>query len=99
MRRLLSDRLKAVQERMRDALVQAHRPEDSARLVAVTKYQPIELLLELYALGVREMGESRVAEALVKMELLPRDISWHLIGTGLWPFGNRSQWPLRRRLR
>jgi pyridoxal phosphate enzyme (YggS family) len=51
------------------------------RLVVVTKYQPIETILELYHLGLRECGESKVVDALKKIEALPQDISWHFIGT------------------
>ena len=51
------------------------------RLVVVTKYQSVETVLELYNLGVRDFGESRVADACKKQDLLPNDISWHFIGT------------------
>lgn len=75
------DRFHMVQERIKAALLRAHRPEDSARCIVVTKHQPLTVLEELYAAGIREMGESRVSEALLKMEQLPSDISWHLIGS------------------
>jgi pyridoxal phosphate enzyme (YggS family) len=66
---------------MKNALLSENRPEDSARFIVVTKYQPLASLQALYDLGIRQMGESRVGEALQKMEHLPQDISWHLIGS------------------
>jgi PLP dependent protein len=81
MRMTTADRLQAVQERIQEALVQSGRSEGSARLVAVTKNQTIASIQELYSLGLREMAESRVMEGLEKIECLPNDISWHLIGT------------------
>jgi pyridoxal phosphate enzyme (YggS family) len=50
------------------------------RLVAVSKTQPPENILELYRLGHRHFGENRVQELAEKYEALPRDIAWHLIG-------------------
>jgi pyridoxal phosphate enzyme (YggS family) len=49
-------------------------------LVAVTKTQAIEKLLEVYNAGHKIFGENKVQEMLEKHELLPKDISWHLIG-------------------
>jgi pyridoxal phosphate enzyme (YggS family) len=38
-------------------------------------------MLPLYNQGCRHFAENRVDAALEKMELLPEDIQWHLIGT------------------
>lgn len=50
------------------------------QLVAVSKTQPAEAVLELYHQGQRDFGENRVQELLPKYEALPKDIRWHLIG-------------------
>ncbi|RMG79359.1 MAG: YggS family pyridoxal phosphate-dependent enzyme [Bacteroidetes bacterium] len=49
-------------------------------LVAVSKTQPPERILELYRQGQRIFGENRVQELVAKYEALPKDIQWHLIG-------------------
>lgn len=49
-------------------------------LVAVSKTQSIESILNLYQLGQRIFGENRVQELLEKQPQLPSDIQWHLIG-------------------
>ena len=50
------------------------------RLVAVSKFHPVEALMEAYEAGQRIFGESRVQELLVKYEALPKDIEWQMIG-------------------
>lgn len=59
--------------------IQAELPE-SVRLVAVSKYHPIEALQEAYEGGQRVFGESKVQEMTQKHEALPKDIEWHFIG-------------------
>ncbi len=50
------------------------------RLVAVSKYHPVEMIQEAYDAGQRIFGESHVQEMVQKYEVLPRDIEWHFIG-------------------
>jgi pyridoxal phosphate enzyme (YggS family) len=50
------------------------------RLVAVSKTQPVEALLEAYQAGQRLFGENKVQEMMAKQEALPANIEWHLIG-------------------
>ena len=52
----------------------------STRLVAVSKYHPVEALQEAYDAGQRMFGESHVQEVTAKYEVLPKDIEWHFIG-------------------
>ncbi len=50
------------------------------RLVAVSKYQPVEKLMEAYKAGQRVFGESHAQEVTAKSKMLPEDIDWHFIG-------------------
>ena len=50
------------------------------KLVAVSKYHPVEALQEAYNAGQRIFGESHVQELVAKHETLPQDIQWHFIG-------------------
>ena len=50
------------------------------KLVAVSKFHPIEAIKEAYSVGQRAFGESRVQELVPKYENLPKDIHWHFIG-------------------
>jgi len=49
-------------------------------LIAVTKTQALDKLLEVYDAGHRIFGENKVQELVEKQEALPKDIEWHLIG-------------------
>lgn len=50
------------------------------KLIAVSKTQPVEAILEAYEAGQRIFGENKVQELAAKYEALPKDIEWHLIG-------------------
>lgn len=54
--------------------------QKQVKLVAVSKTQSTEAILELYQAGQRDFGENRVQELRQKQEILPKDIQWHLIG-------------------
>jgi len=49
-------------------------------LIAVTKTQALDKLMEVYDAGHRIFGENKVQELVEKQEALPKDIEWHLIG-------------------
>lgn len=66
---------------LQDRLIEVRQKlPNNCRLVAVSKYHPIEALQEAYDVGQRVFGESRVQEMLAKSESLPTDIEWHFIG-------------------
>lgn len=50
------------------------------RLVAVSKFHPIEELAAAYEAGQRLFGENRAQELIAKAPELPNDIRWHFIG-------------------
>ena len=49
-------------------------------LVAVSKYHPLDSIVEAYEEGQRVFGESHVQELQSKHAALPADIEWHFIG-------------------
>ena len=49
-------------------------------MVVVSKFRPVEQLMEVYETGHRDFAENRVQEMVVKYHELPRDIKWHMIG-------------------
>ncbi len=49
-------------------------------LVGASKRQPVEKLLAAHQAGLSVFGENRVQEAKSKIDLLPKDVQWHLIG-------------------
>lgn len=59
--------------------VEASLPE-GVKLVAVSKFHPVEALREAYDAGQRLFGESRVQELIAKQPQMPDDVKWHFIG-------------------
>ena len=56
------------------------RIPDGVRLVAVSKFHPIDAVREAYDAGQRLFGESRVDEVVAKAAAMPDDCEWHFIG-------------------
>lgn len=50
------------------------------KLVAVSKFKPVEAIMEAYEAGQRVFGENRPLEFQEKARQLPDDIEWHFIG-------------------
>ena len=50
------------------------------RLVAVSKFHPVEALKQAYDAGQRVFGESRAQELSGKVGEMPADVEWHFIG-------------------
>ena len=81
---MLADNLQQVQAKIAEAL-QLRKDKDlvtgdSVTLVAVTKNHPPEIITDIEALGIANVGENRVQEAKHKQEALGKHGYWHLIG-------------------
>ena len=50
------------------------------KLVAVSKFHPVERLMEAYDAGQRIFGENRPQELASKVPQMPSDVQWHFIG-------------------
>ncbi len=57
-----------------------HTLPERVKLVAVSKTQSPEIIMEAYNAGHRVFGENKVQELVGKFETLPKDIEWHFIG-------------------
>ncbi|RYG26835.1 YggS family pyridoxal phosphate-dependent enzyme [bacterium] len=76
----LEQNLRAVRERITRACESAGRDPADVTLIAVSKTYPADAIRALYDVGQRHFGESRLQEALPKVDALPHDIVWHFIG-------------------
>lgn len=59
--------------------LQKELPE-GVKLLAISKYQPIEAIQEAYDAGQRMFGENHIQEMAAKAAVLPKDIQWHFTG-------------------
>ncbi len=75
-----SERVDALRTRMAQACERAGRGLEEVRLVAVTKKQPPERIVQAASHGVDVFGENRVQEAAAKIPQCPGGLSWHMIG-------------------
>jgi len=78
--RMIRENLEIVQKEIADACRRAGRDRDEVTLIAVSKTKPISIIREAYEAGIRDFGENRVQEMVEKMQELPSDIRWHMIG-------------------
>lgn len=80
METMLCENLKKVEDNVNAACRKAGRSRDEVTLIAVSKTKPVEMLSTIYNQGIRDFGENKVQEMCDKMEQLPSDIRWHMIG-------------------
>lgn len=77
----LEARVLEVQERIAVAATAAGRDPADITTIVVTKFHPAQLVRDLYALGIRHVGENRHQEAVAKHnEVADLDLTWHFIG-------------------
>ena len=77
---MLTENYDLVQKKIEDACTKAGRNREEVTLIAVSKTKPVSMLQEAYDAGARVFGENKVQELCSKMEQLPSDIRWHMIG-------------------
>jgi PLP dependent protein len=78
----LAQRLAEVDAGIADAARAAGRDPQSITRIVVTKFHPVSLVEELYALGVRDVGENRQQEFSRKAAVAGHleGLRWHFIG-------------------
>lgn len=79
----IASNLERVRDRIAGAAARAGRCPDEVTLVAVTKTVDIARIREAVRLGVTDLGENRVQEALPKIEALAAEAvrpTWHMVG-------------------
>lgn len=83
-----ADRLDSVRRRIAAAAIRAGREPESARLIGVSKRQPIARVASAVRAGLRDLGENYVQEAHAKRAalgpLLPPGVAaprWRMIGS------------------
>ena len=77
---MLKENLKEVQENILKACEKSGRNPEDVTLIAVSKTKPVPMLQEIYDENIRDFGENKVQELCDKIEKMPKDIKWHMIG-------------------
>ncbi|WP_029521743.1 YggS family pyridoxal phosphate-dependent enzyme [Persephonella sp. KM09-Lau-8] len=78
----IRENVEKIKETIEKAAQKAGRKPEDIILLAASKTQPPEKIVEVYEAGIRYFGENRVQEGIKKIEALSnlKDIHWHLIG-------------------
>jgi len=78
---MIQQRYDAVMDRIQRAASTCGRSPEAVRLVAVSKTQPAERVLDAIRAGMRVFGENYVQEARAKIDRVSDEtVSWHFIG-------------------
>ena len=75
----LADRLHEVRGRI-DAAIRRGGHGQTVTIIAVTKTHGPDAVQAAWEVGLEDVGENRIQEALPKMEQISAPIRWHLIG-------------------
>jgi len=80
----ITENIREVRQRIQAACLKAGRNIDEVTLIAVSKTNPAEAIIEAFAAGAQHFGENRVEEAEMKIPLVNAQVSkpptWHMIG-------------------
>jgi len=76
----IAENLEFIRQRIAAAAERNGRSAKEVKLVAVSKTYLPEVIREAVEAGQQCFGENRVQDALPKIDALPPDLEWHLIG-------------------
>lgn len=86
----LESNLQKVRDRITQCVETNNRPEESVRIIAVSKYKHVDMIKQAYQAGQRYFGENYAQELISKHQQLMSitdqeddysDIRWHFIGS------------------
>ena len=77
---MVAENLAQVQKNINESCNEINRDPNEVTLIAVSKTKPVEMLQEIYDENIRDFGENKVQELCDKIEKMPSDIKWHMIG-------------------
>ena len=77
---MITENINEVRKNMEKACRVSGRNPEEVSLIAVSKTKPVSMLQEAYDAGCRDFGENKVQEIMDKIDRLPSDIRWHMIG-------------------
>lgn len=76
----IKERLKSVQAQIREAALRCNRSPEEITLIAVSKKQSVEAIIDAIDNGVETLGENYIQEAVDKIEQITPEAIWHFIG-------------------
>ena len=77
---MISEQLQTVRNEIAQACKRSGRNPEDVTLIAVSKTKPVSMIEEAIQAGQTVFGENKVQELCSKYEVLPKNLTWHLIG-------------------
>jgi len=77
---MIKKNLEIVRNKIAEKCEEIGRDSSEIRLIAVSKFKPVEDILEAFSLGIKDFGENRAQEFRQKTETIKENITWHFIG-------------------
>ena len=77
---MFAERLKTVEDKIAEACRKAGRDRAEVTLIAVSKTNPAEAVLEALEAGQLDFGENKAQEMVAKKDACPPQARWHFIG-------------------
>lgn len=78
---MIAENLLQLRGKIEEACKKCGRNSDEIKLIAVSKYFGTDAILEAHKLGVKDFGENRAQELMLKYEKIGDSVVWHFIGT------------------
>lgn len=77
---MIKENMTQIQKQINDVCHRCGRAPEDVTLIAVSKTKPVEAILEAIEGGQKDFGENKVQELCDKIDVIPNNVHWHLIG-------------------
>jgi pyridoxal phosphate enzyme (YggS family) len=77
---LIENNVKSIQERIARAAEKADRGAEDILLVAISKMQPLEKIYQAHQAGIKNFGENKIQDLIIKISESTIDVKWHMVG-------------------
>ena len=78
---MIAENLAILRQKIDETCIRSGRSSDEIKLIAVSKYFGVDVIVNAKNCGLTDFGENRAQELTIKYEKLGNDITWHFIGT------------------
>jgi pyridoxal phosphate enzyme (YggS family) len=78
---MIADNIAKLKDSIARKCLEVGRNPEEIRLIAVSKYFGVDAILEANKSGIKDFGENRAQELMLKYEKIGDKVIWHFIGT------------------
>jgi pyridoxal phosphate enzyme (YggS family) len=78
---MIAENLAVLRQKIEETCRRSGRNPEEVKLIAVSKYFGVDVIIEAKNCGLTDFGENRAQELTLKYEKLGDSVVWHMIGT------------------